>query len=177
MRNRTRVLLAAAVASGIAASAAPALASTTTATFTVNSGSLAIAAPASVALSNANLGLTAGSVTGTFGTTTVTDTRGGLGLSGWTDTVSSTDYTTTGGTITKSNASIYSGPGSIVSGLPVLVPTTVGTPVSLGSAGTLIQATSATGSNQVTFTPTLTVTVPTNAVPGDYTGTITQTVT
>jgi|SwirhisoilCB2_FD_contig_41_19360766_length_822_multi_3_in_0_out_0_2 hypothetical protein len=189
MRKTIALSAIGALAAGLAVfGAAPAMACTaptggscgdTTATFTVTAGSLSIAAPTSVALSNSALALTAGSVSGTFGTTTVTDTRGGLGLTGWTVSVSSTDFTTPdngGGTITKSNGSIYSGAGTIVSGLPVLVATTLATPVSLASAGTLLQATSATGSNQVTYTPTLSVTIPTNAIPGNYTGVITQSV-
>ena len=151
----------------------------TTATFTVASGTLSIAAPTSVTLAGSGLGLTAGSMSGTFGTTTVTDTRGGLGVGGWTVSVDATDFTTAdngGGTITKDNGSMYSGAGTIVSGAPVLVPTSVASPVSLASTATLISATTATGSNQVTYTPSLSVTIPTNAVPGTYTGTITQSV-
>lgn len=151
--------------------------SDTSVSFTVNAGALSIAAPASVTLSSATLGLTAGSVTGTLATTTVSDTRGGLGVSGWTVTASTTDYTTTangGGTIGAAAASMSSGAATIVSGAPVVVPSL--SAVNLAAPATILQATSATGSNSVTYTPTLTVAVPTSAIPGPYTGTVTQSV-
>jgi len=178
MRKSLALLVATASLSGVGALVpAAANAADTTVTFTVNSGSLSVNAPASLSLSAANLALTAGSVTGTMTTNTITDTRGGLGLTGWTVTGSSTDFVTAnngGFTIPKASVSLSSGAATIVSGVPVVVPSLTG--VSMGAPATILQATSATGSNQVTYTPTVAVTVPTNAVPGSYSGTITQTV-
>lgn len=178
MRARTTLTLVAAATALTGVLAPAAQAADTSVTFTVTSGGLSLNAPASVALSGggSTLSLAAGSISGTMGTVTVTDARGGLGVSGWTVSVSGTDFTTTdngGGTIAKSAATVSPGVPVPVSGVPVLVPAVA--PVSL-TGGTLLTATSALGSNSATYTPTVSVTVPSTAKPGAYTGTVTQTV-
>src|SRR4051794_17434507 len=102
MRTRLRfaaVSLAAAITTvgmGMLAPAAHAAAGDTIATFTISGGTLTISVPNSTV----NLGtVAAGSLaaSGSLGSTTVTDQRGAL-VAAWTVTVTSTDFTTGGGT-------------------------------------------------------------------------------
>ena len=66
----------------------------TTVTFTITAGALDITVPAAASIGR---GSTGGSITGQMGAVTVTDTRAALTAT-WTTTVSSTDFTTGGGT-------------------------------------------------------------------------------
>jgi hypothetical protein len=157
---------------------ASANAADTNVTFTLTGGSLSLTAPGSASLTAAGqLGATGTSVTGALGNTTVTDARGTLAHT-VTVTMSSTDFVDgSSDTITKSNASAYSGVPTATSGTAVPVPTTAGTPASIGNAGgaTVFSMTGLVGSASATYSPTVTVTIPANAIAGSYSGTVTQT--
>jgi hypothetical protein len=169
------LVLGIATAAGLVATspadAAPADSSNTTVTFSLTSGSLNISAPTTASLGTA--AVTAPAVSGQLGTVTVTDTRGQL-VSNWSVSASSTDFTATTGSGT---ATI---PATSVTYLPGLVTGTgvaVGTPKVLNLPIPVVTATGILGNNNGSWNPTLTVTLPaTGAVAGDYSGTITHSV-
>lgn len=150
---------------------------TTTVTFTLSGGSLTLTAPGSATLTPASgLGVTGTSVSGTFGDTTVSDARGTIAHT-VTVNMSTTDFTdSSSDTIAKSNATAYSGTATI-SGVAVSVPTTAALPASIGNSGgaTVFSMTGVTGSASAVYDATVSVTVPSTAVAGTYTGTVTQT--
>lgn len=178
-----RSKLAAAAAALVAASALAgagtadaAVVGNTTVTFSVGAGSLAITSGASAALSDATSVVGGSSVTGAVGATTVTDARAAL-AGQWNVTGTMTDFTDGAATIAKANASVYSGAATSTTGVVVFVPTLVAAPVSMaGSGGVIASATGVLGASSVTYNPTVVVTVPGNAIAGDYEGTFTQTV-
>lgn len=160
---------------------APSASAGTTGTFTLTGGSLSITEPTGTAN---NLGTPTttplGTTTsGSLGTTTIADARGSL--AGWTVSMAGTTFTTTttGATaIPAGNAVAYlTTPATLVSGVAVVTNTHLlpASGLSLGSASAFLAAT-ATGSNNVTYNPSIQVTIPTTALAGAYTGTITQTV-
>lgn len=172
---------------GLAATAAPASASTVDTTFTVAAGTLSLASAATTAslgtsTSNA-LGTT---VTGALPKVTVTDDR--ASIAGWTSQVSSTDFTATVSgavkTIAASKGKAYvpvgNGPtvlsavGSITAATTAIDPAT-GIVLS-GTAQTLVTGTLATGSNKVEYTPVVQVTIDGTVVAATYAGKITHTV-
>ncbi|WP_062430458.1 hypothetical protein [Herbidospora daliensis] len=159
-------------------SVAPAHAADTIVTFTITGGALTISAPASVNLGNTAAGAT---LQGTIGPVTVSDLRGTL-LGTWTASVTSTDFTTGGGTanetIAKANAAYASGPATSTSGVGTFVPgqLTVLLAQPLSATVTAFTATALIGNNTVTWNPTLRVTIPNSAVVGTYTGTVTHSV-
>ncbi|NAS23472.1 hypothetical protein GT755_17450 [Herbidospora sp. NEAU-GS84] len=159
-------------------SVAPAQAADTTVTFTIQGGALTISAPASI-----NLGNSASDTTlqGTIGPVTVTDLRGTL-LGSWTAGVTSTDFTTGGGTanetIPKADAAYASGAATATSGVGTFAPgqLTVQLAAPLTGQVTAFTAAALVGNNTVTWNPTLRVTIPNSAVAGTYTGTVTHSV-
>lgn len=161
--------------------AAPASAGTGV-TFTVNSGALSIAEPSTTAnLGTALSSITGTSVTGKLGSTTVTDARGSL--AGWAASISSTNFDDGAShVIPAGNAKAYvlatDGP-TLVQG--IAVPSagsylTSATGLTLSNSGQSFVTATATGSNQVSYNPSLTITIPSTVVAGTYTGTVTQTV-
>lgn len=162
----------------LAMTATTAHAGNTEATFEVTStGSLAISVPASTV----NLGsVTAGSLTFApqLGTVTVTDTRAAL-IADWTATATGTpfDLQTTGATPSTdvnqrvdNTAITYTAVPTVTSGTGTLTPPS-GT---LALGATTVYAGS--GSNTVTWNPTLTMTLLSSQVAGVYRGTITHSV-
>lgn len=157
-----------------ALAAAPAEAGDTTTTFTLTSGGIAITQPASVDLGS--VATSAGTVSESLGTVTVTDNRGSVET--WRATASSSDFSTgTGGT------------GEVIGKAQVSYAATVGTTTGLNGAfvGTPVAVSLATpqevvtgvavGNNSAQWNPTITVTIPaTGVVAGTYTGTITHSV-
>lgn len=136
-------------------------------------GMLSITAPA-----RADLGASApgGTVSVGLGTVQVTDDR--AGLDGWTTTVASTDFTTSGGTAAETIPvrdvlylinSFSSMQGSA---------TFMRTPVTHLSAAAqaVVTATNVRGDNSVTWNPVMQVSVPSEAVAGTYSATITHSV-
>jgi hypothetical protein len=176
MRKPLVLGLAALMTAGVGALIpATANAADTGVTFTLNGGALTITAPGSATLSAANLQVGGTSVSGTFGTTTVSDLRGALAH---TDTVnmSTTDFSDgSGDTVAKSNATGSSG-ASTPNGVAVVVPTLTGQTIGASGGATILQMTGVVGSASTSFTPTVSVTIPGSAIAGTYTGTVTQTV-
>jgi hypothetical protein len=111
---------------------------------------------------------------------TVADTRNGASANGWNLTITSTEYSATGGKTLPAGASKITSvatacpgggctnPTSSI-GYPVAVPT--GTPPP--TAVKLFNAASGTGKGTFTITPTVQVTVPANAFVAVYASTIT----
>ncbi|MDT4893023.1 MAG: hypothetical protein QOE97_2058, partial [Pseudonocardiales bacterium] len=157
-------------AAGVLALAGPASAApsgTTAATFAVTGGTLDIAVPASVNLGSVTASSAAQGLTGVpLGAVTVTDGRGVS--SGWVATASATDFT---GPQTLAGATVYR---------PTLASATNATVTPAAdqtlapTAATVQTATLAVGVNSATWNPTLTVTIPANALAGTYSSTITQ---
>jgi hypothetical protein len=157
----------------------PAQAADTTTTFTLTAaGGLSISAPASKSLS-AGTATNAGSLTSALGGVTATDLRGALGAS-WTATVSSTDFTTGGATaaetIPKADVSYWSGAATGSTGTAVTTPgqLTALLAAAMSTSRTAFSAAATVGNNSSTWNPTLVVTIPSAAVVGTYTGTVTH---
>jgi hypothetical protein len=107
---------------------------------------------------------------------TVTDGRGALAAT-WTASAASTDFTTGAAsaseTIAKANVTYLAPLPTVASG--TVVPVTAG-PKVLDQSRTVVTAASIIGNNQVTWSPTITITLPAQAVAGTYTGTITHSI-
>jgi hypothetical protein len=167
------------VAAGLSLGGSPAEA--TSVTFSLTGGSLSVAQPSSTAtLTGGALGGLAGSaITGSLGSTTVTDGRGGV--TGWTSTIAQTTAFSDGTTTipvgnTKAwvaSAIVPTGVAAVSSGLYVSQATGLAL---TGTAQNFVTATAVVGNNSATFNPSIAVTIPSNATAGDYTGAITQTV-
>lgn len=152
LRVAGRVCLAASVA---LAAAEPALAQ------------VSVSAPATANLGSGNAGTT---VTTALGPVTVTDNRALLSAT-WILTVASTNATAGGSGATIPSASVSIDPGSVTTTGTITV---VGSGlVDLSATRTLLDATSGIGDNTASCVPTLSVNVPPDAVPGDYTLTLT----
>ena len=179
MSLRRPLGLLCATALAVAALALPAAADTTTTTFTLAGGALSISVPASRNLGSAATG--ASTLSAQLGTVTVTDSRGAL-LGSWTATVSSTDFTTGGGTanetIAKSSVTYWSGPATSTSGTAVRAPgqATSADAQDLSTTRTAFSATGVVGNNTTAWSPTLTVNIPSAAVASTYSGTVTHSV-
>jgi hypothetical protein len=173
------VTAAAAAALGVtpavasAATAAPAASDPSTlVTFSVSSGALTMTAPVSADLGS---GVPGGTITGQMGTVTVTDTRALLAAS-WTAVASATDWTTGGGTSSETipAGDVAYDPGSIATTGNI---NATGTLINLSSApAAIVTGTAGIGNNTASWDPTLTVSVPAQAVAGTYTGTIIESV-
>ncbi len=153
---------------------------TTTTTFTLNGGALSITAPGTtVNLGSASVG--AGTITAQLGTVSVNDARGLLNGS-WTSTVSSSHFTTGGGTanetINGTAVSYWSGAATASSGLGTLLGSQLTSllAVVINSAQTAFTGGSLIGNNSASWNPTLVIAIPAAAVVGTYTGTVTHTV-
>ena len=182
MSNRFKVISAMVVCMlSFAGMIGPAGAADTTATFSVTAaGGLSVTVPESKSLGSAASGAT--SIAGVqLGAVTVTDSRGAL-LGAWTASVSSTDFTTGAAsaneTIGKTNASYWSGAATATSGTAVLVPGQAleANAVTLAAQRTAFSASGTVGNNSATWNPTVSMTIPSTAVVGTYTGTITHSV-
>jgi hypothetical protein len=168
------LVCAAAVVLAQDAAAARADSSPTTATFTINGGSLSITTPGSASLGTVTVG--APSVSAALGTVTVSDQRAQLSGS-WTATVSTSTFTTGAGTapltIPIANVGYVPGSASTTSGTGTFTPGSGG---ALSTAQTAFTATAETGVTSCSWSPTVTVTLPSAVVVGTYTGTITHSV-
>jgi hypothetical protein len=148
-------------------------------TFTVSSGPLSIAVPESKALGSTGR---PGTITSTLGTVTVTDARALLAPT-WAATVSSTDFTTGGGsaleTIANTEVNYWSGPATASSGAEtdfVAWQPTSADQVALSTSPTVFSLSTGLGNNSAGWDPTLVVGIPADAIAGDYTGTVTHSV-
>jgi hypothetical protein len=141
-------------------------------TFSVNSGALVLTVPATANLGNGAPGTT---FSGALGPVEVTDNRALLNAS-WTTTVSSTDFTTGAGTAAEtilSEALTYT-PGTVTTtgGISVLTHAVALSP----SSQAVVIASAGDGNNTASWNPNISVAVPTTAVTGTYTGTISESV-
>ncbi len=164
----------------------------TSTTFVVGpSGVLQVSAPISVDLTtDPTTGvltpvLPGATITANLGTVTVTDLRSLTGAT-WTAQVSSTDFTTPGGSTNETIPASDVGydPGTLttlfgtvtLAGTPILATSTTN-PTGPGlsdTPATVVSATGIDGDNQASWNPVITVEVPGTAVAGTYTGTITH---
>ena len=144
----------------------------TTVTFSVTSGALTMTAPGTAKFSSGGPGST---IKGSLGTVSVTHGRA-LAPASWTATVSSTNFTTGGGSPAETTpaADLFYDPGFITTtGVITVTPTGVALSA---SPQTIVAGTNGTGINTASWTPVIVVSVPTTAVTGTYTGTITESV-
>jgi hypothetical protein len=160
-------------------------------TFTVSSGGLTIGTTPSASPVNLGSAVAGGVVSGSLGSSTVTDTRGNS--TGYTVSVASTDLTgtTQGGTgydlIPATNMVAWTSTVPTTNNALVVVTAThltQATGVALTAANatsTLWTATDAAGvlqagASTATYATSVGVTIPVNATPDSYTGTVTQSV-
>lgn len=174
---RTGLVLAGLGAVTLAA-LAPAPAEAETVTFTLTGSSLSLAEQPSVAMTGGGSTLAGSTISGSLGTTTVTDNRGGI--AGWTSTIAVTTPLSNGTTtIPAGNLSAYV-PALGIATTGVVTATSLATsllPLTLSATPqTLTSATLVVGNNSATFNPVLSVLLPSNATAGSYSGVITQTV-
>ena len=144
----------------------------TTVTFAVTSGALTMTAPTAADLGSGAPGTT---ITNEIGTTTVTDDRALLSAS-WVADASSTDFTTgaasTNETIPVTDATYAPGTITTTGGI-----TATPHDVTLdGDPQAVVTGTAGVGNNTASWSPTVAVAVPVQAVTGTYTGTLTQSV-
>jgi hypothetical protein len=172
--TRVAVLMAA-----MAVGATPAMAATSTVTATITGGSLALSTSATPSFSAT---LNGADQTPTYTVpTTVTDSTG-TG-NGWNLTITSTQFTTGGGTpktLATNASSVTSVSNSCVGGVTCTNPTNaIGYPVSVPAgagppaAVKYFNAAASTGLGQFTNTPTVAVSVPANTFAGSYSSTLT----
>jgi hypothetical protein len=146
-------------------------------TFTLFRAALAISTPTSAVLGSTSPG---GTISAHMGTVTVDDTR--PLLANWTATASATNFTTGGGTspetITKGNLSYWSGPVTASVGIGTRIPgqLTALNAVSLATTITAFSLQALVLGTSTSWNPTIVVSVPSSAVTGTYTGTITHSV-
>lgn len=182
MKLTTRILvssLALASVSALAlaapAFAAPASGTTgnTTATFTVGSGALTISVPTPATFNSTSNSVGGGTVTGMLGVVTVTDARSAAGITGWSTSVSSSDFT--GGTpIIKASAVGYS--AGVVTTLTGSALYTTTNQTNIAGDPVIVTAANTTGNDLASWNPTITIAVPGGTTPGIYSTTITHSI-
>jgi hypothetical protein len=170
----------AAVAVAVIGPAGAATSGGTTTTFTVSATGtgLAITVPASAVLGT---GVPGSTITSPLGAVQVTDSRA-VNPAAWTASVTSTDFTipSTTDTIPAADVAYWSGPTTATVGSGVFTPgqATSANRTALNNSTPLTAMTlsGGSGSNSATWDPTLEVSVPTAAVAGTYSGTVTHSV-
>jgi hypothetical protein len=144
----------------------------TTLTFSVTSGALTMTAPATASLGSGAPGTIISDV---IGNVTVTDDRALLAAT-WTAVASSTNFITGGGTgaenIPATDATYTPGPVS-TTGTISASPSEI---TLSASPQAVVTATAGVGDNTATWDPRIAVSVPTSAVVGNYTATLTESV-
>jgi uncharacterized repeat protein (TIGR01451 family) len=145
---------------------------------TIAAGPLTITVPSSAALPSASPG---GSTSAQLGTVTVNDLRG-MATASWTATVTATTFVTGGATaaetIPLTQITYWSGPATVTTGTGTFTPGQASPAAAVNLTVPRVAFTLTTGSsvNSVSWTPTLSVSVPAAAVAGTYTATITHSV-
>jgi hypothetical protein len=167
---RYALLIVGSLAALSAALAVPASADTP-ATFTLTAGGLSISSPtSSVSLGSHAVSNGSSIITGSLGTVTVSDQRGGVTT--WTASVISTAFTPTAGPADPASNVSY-GAGTITASATVVA--TAVAAADLTGVSTIVTGASA-GISSATWNPTISVLVPANYAPGTYTATITHSV-
>ena len=140
----------------------------TVATFTLAGGSLDVTLEADAALTDGAPG--AASVTGSLGAVGISDTRGST--SGWIVSAASSTFVDGAGSV-STGVSYNSGAATASTGT---VTTTTEGATSVTAVAQVAAGTLASGNNTASYTPTLTVGLPANALAGAYEGTVTTSV-
>ena len=144
-----------------------------TVTVAVVAGPLSITAPATASLGSAAPG---GTLSAGLGTVQVTDDRG-FGA-GWTATVAASGFAT--GTGTPAETIPAADAQYVIAALATTIGSATFTPVPTTQLSAtpqpVVTATNVNGNTTVTWDPTINVTIPGSAVGGDYTATITHSV-
>lgn len=149
-------------ASTATASAAP---GDTTTTFSINGGALSVTVQADATLTNAGTG--AANVSGNLGAVAVTDNRGGTAP--WNVMSTSTVFTNATGGATSNGVSYNAGTVAKTGDMTIAD----GADVTLsGVAAEVAGPTAVAGNNAASWNPTLTVSLPSNALAGAYSGTV-----
>jgi hypothetical protein len=178
MSLRTSVLSASAgflLAAGwsVAGPSGPALAEDTITTFTVSGAGIGMNGPTAKDL---GAGVTGGTLTAGLGAVTATDNRAALGA-GWTASASlSQSFVNQDipGAPEIDTVTYSPGLATATTGQAAFAP---GLPGALTSTGmTAYSAVTSVGNNSATWNPTITVTIPPQAIAGDYSGIITHSV-
>ncbi|XTZ16515.1 hypothetical protein ACQSSU_03755 [Micromonospora echinospora] len=179
--KRTSALMLCLPAAAILGVAAPAAAQPsvdTQVTFTVATANLNIEAPASANLGSAFPGQ---QLRGSIGPVTVRDQRAAPTAT-WTAQVVASDFRTGTGEVTEiiqaQLVEYWSGPATATSGTGTFVPgqPTEAERVTLNQPRVAFSKTSGSGNNSATWNPRLIVSIPSDAVGGLYTGTVTHSV-
>ena len=165
-------------------------------TFTITTtGTLSITAPTTTQHIDGDSTTNAGGIIGTAGTSnfnavTVLDHRDDA-ASTWTATVSSTDFTTSGSTgnvipaddatyvtngVSKPTGENFTAADILDATQSITGGVTTYTPITLGAATTIVTETGYDGDNGATWSPTIIVAVPADALTGVYTGQVTHSV-
>ena len=150
-------------------------ATTTNLTFVVNPflGGLSINVPEAGNLGSLASPDTVTATTGQLDTVTVTDTRRGTLVRGWTAFAISTDLLTGTDSLTASTIGYSAGTPTIVSGIAGV---TENTKWSLLTTTAVNTANTTTGNHVVSWRPTITITLKDQQVAGTYVGTMTHSV-
>jgi hypothetical protein len=185
MRTSFALAATAALLAGLVGVAAPADAACaggdptcTNIQFSVTGGVISINAPASATAGSSVTAAAGGTLAIDLGNTLVTDAR--VPTTGWSVTATASDFTgSPSGTVPKTDAafSVPNAPTSVVG--CTSFPTRVTTPLAVNSSGTTpsaILTCAAITTNNATYNPRLTVTIPASSTAGVYTGTVTQSV-
>ena len=167
MNLRKHIVIGAAAAALLAGSALPVSAATIT-TFSILGGGLALSAPATAALPNVAPGTPV--VSGSLGTTSVSDSRG-LAV-GWIVSAASTAFTGPGSS--SSTAVLYTGGVATTTGF-ITVASGLPTPLTT-TAAPVMTGVGAVGVNTASWNADLAVTMPASSLAGDYTGTVTTSI-
>ena len=175
---RKSIVAAALIAGSTAALVYPTTASadqsgTTPVTLSVTSGTIDITVPSGpVSLGTVASSSSAQTVTDQLGNVTVTDGRGGT--TGWVVTANGTDFTGPQNiSVSAPGSSSYSTPGATVTGTATVNASNLNP---LYPPGPVQTATGVSGINTAVWNPTISVTVPANALAGTYSATITHSV-
>ena len=166
-----KFLLLASTFTALAGVAALPAGSATPATFMLVAGTLSISTPtASVSLGSQVSSITATTMSGPLGVVSVSDQRGGATT--WTVSVIATAFTPPAGPADPASNVSYAA-GTITQSAAV-----VATPIAasnLTGVTTVVTGTS-TGVSSASWNPTISVLVPANFAPGEYSATITHSV-
>lgn len=157
----------AAVAGLVVVAVTPASAADTATTFTLEGGLISVTAEDTAELPGANSGTT--TVSGQLGTVRVTDNRGGQ--VGWSAKVTTTTFTdgVTTASLVRYNSGVVT-PGGTVTATGRGTITLSSTPAEVVAGSVVV------GNNTATWNPTLTVTLPASSTAGEYSATITHSV-
>jgi hypothetical protein len=151
----------------------------TSVSFSLTGSTLSISEPTATATLSAGTLSVGSTVSGSLGSTTVSDQRGGILAASWKVQVTGSAFSNGTTTIPVGAAVMYVDTPITVSGLAV--PTTLyltaltGLPLTL-TAQDFITTLPVLGTTSATYNPKVQVTIPAGATAGTYTGTITQTV-